>query len=173
LLLISLWPGAAAAECPALLNYRFQTLQGKPLDLCQYRNNPILVVNTASKCGFTPQFEKLEQLDRSYKERGLLVVGFPSNDFRQELARNADIGSFCKLTYGVEFPMVAQGSVSGEKAQPFYKQLKAATGQQPQWNFHKYVIIPGGRKVYSFDTPVEPDSPEIMKVLLPYLEEAK
>ncbi|HEY8118701.1 MAG TPA: glutathione peroxidase [Methylophilaceae bacterium] len=161
---------ANAGECPALLNHQFSTLQGGKLDLCQYRDNTILVVNTASKCGFTPQFDKLEKLYSQYKEKGLLIVGFPSNDFRQEYASNKEIGSFCKLTYGVKFPMVESSSVVGKNANPFYKQLKSATGQEPLWNFHKFLITEHGTKVQSFPTPTEPDDPEIMNQLIPTLK---
>ncbi|MFM9912551.1 MAG: glutathione peroxidase [Methylophilaceae bacterium] len=163
-------PTLAAGECPALLNHQFQTLQGKTLNLCDYQDKPIVVVNTASKCGFTPQFEKLESLYQQYQAQGLLVVGFPSNDFRQELADNKEIGSFCKLTYGVKFPMVSKGSVTGVNANPFYKQLAEATGKQPQWNFYKYVISPGGKSVAVFESTVQPDAPEIMKLITPALK---
>lgn len=159
-----------ADECPALLNHQFKTLQGGNINLCDYRDKPILVVNTASKCGFTPQFEKLESMYQEYKDHGLLVIGFPSNDFRQELQNDSEIGSFCKMTYGVKFPMVSKGSVTGPNANPFYKQLIAASGQEPQWNFHKYIIAPGGKSVQSFLTPVEPDDPAIMKSIKPYLK---
>jgi glutathione peroxidase len=161
---------AAAGDCPALLNHQFKTLQGETIDMCQYRNQPILVVNTASKCGFTPQFEKLEAMSKQYKARGLIVVGFPSNDFRQELQNDREIGSFCKLTYGVKFPMVSKGSVTGANAQPFYKGLIAASGQEPQWNFHKYIITAGAKSVHSFASATEPDDPEIMKLIKPSLK---
>jgi glutathione peroxidase len=170
MLMCSIVSPAIAGECPALLNRQFKTLQGGSIDLCKYADNPILVVNTASKCGFTPQFEKLEALSAKYKDKGLLVIGFPSNDFRQELQSNAEIGSFCILTYGVKFPMVSKGSVTGAEANPFYKQLIAATGEQPTWNFHKYLIAPGGKSVHSFSTPTEPDDPAIMKLILPNLK---
>jgi glutathione peroxidase len=161
---------AAAGECPALLNHQFKTLQGEKINLCDYRDKPILVVNTASKCGFTPQFEKLEGMYSQYKAKGLLVIGFPSNDFRQEFKNDAEIGSFCKLTYGVKFPMVSKGAVTGANASPFYKQLAAATGQEPQWNFHKYVISPGGKTVTSFNSVTKPDDPAILKLIEPNLK---
>jgi glutathione peroxidase len=161
---------AAGADCPSLLNHQYKTLQGGAVNLCEYADRPILVVNTASKCGFTPQFEKLEAMYRKYKDRGLLVVGFPSNDFRQELASNKEIGEFCLLTYDVQFPMVEKSSVTGAAADPLYKQLRDATGQPPKWNFHKYLIAPGARQVYSFATQVEPDSPEILGKLTPLLK---
>ena len=160
----------AAAECPSLLDHRYKTLQGGEVNLCDYADRPILVVNTASKCGFTPQFEKLEGMYRRYKDKGLMVVGFPSNDFRQELASNKEIGEFCLLTYSVQFPMVEKSSVTGAGADPLFQQLREATGQPPKWNFHKYLIAPGGKQVYSFATKVEPDAPEIMSKLKPLLK---
>jgi glutathione peroxidase len=162
-------PGAAVSACPALLDHRFNSLQGKPLDLCEYANHPILVVNTASKCGYTPQFDKLEAMYKRYRSRGLVVVGFPSNDFNQELATNKEIGNFCRLTYFVEFPMIEKSSVTGTAADPFFRQLRAVTGEAPQWNFHKYLIAPDGKTVYSFRSQVEPDSREIMSRLAPML----
>lgn len=155
-----------AGECPALLNHQFRTLQGGQINMCEHQAKTIVVVNTASKCGFTPQFEKLEKLYSQYQDRGLIVVGFPSNDFRQELKSNSEIGSFCKLTYKVKFPMAESGSVTGTKANSFYKQLKQVTGQEPQWNFHKYVITEAGRKVSAFPSVVEPDDPQIMQLIL-------
>lgn len=160
----------AHANCPALLDHRVTTLQGQTLDLCAYRDRPILVVNTASRCGYTSQFEKLEALNKRYGRRGLVVLGFPSNDFNQELGSNADIARFCKLTYFVEFPMIEQGSVTGAKAHPFFRQLAAAAGSAPRWNFHKYLIVPGGKTVYAFPSAVEPDAPDIMNRLLPLLK---
>lgn len=159
-----------AGECPALLNHQFKTLQGESINLCDYRDKPILVVNTASKCGFTPQFEKLEGMYSQYKNKGLLVIGFPSNDFRQEFKNDSEIGSFCKLTYGVKFPMVSKGSVTGTNASPFYKQLAAAAGQEPQWNFHKYVITQGGKSVQSFTSTTQPDDSAIIKLITPNLK---
>ena len=156
---------ASAKECPQLLNHQYTTLQGGKVNLCDYADRTILVVNTASKCGFTPQFAKLEEMYRKYKDRGLMVVGFPTNDFNQELATNKEIGEFCVLTYNVGFPMIEKSSVIGIAADPLFKQLSAATGQAPRWNFHKYVITPGATQVYSFNTRVEPDAPEIMDKL--------
>jgi len=169
-LFLVLMAPAAFAACPPLLDHQYKTLQGGQINLCDFADRPILVVNTASKCGFTPQFEKLEGLYREYKKRGLMVVGFPSNDFRQELATNQEIGEFCLLTYNVEFPMVEKSSVTGPGADLLYKQLREATGEAPKWNFHKYLIAPGGKQVYSFATRVEPDAPEIMSKLKPLLQ---
>jgi glutathione peroxidase len=160
LLAAAIFPASAGA-CPELLNHKFTTLQGGQLDLCRHAGKPILVVNTASKCGYTPQFEKLEALNRKHKDK-LLVVGFPSNDFNQELATNKEIAQFCRLTYAIEFPMVEKASVTGPDAMQLYRQLHTATGQAPQWNFHKYLIAPDGKTVFSFATAVEPDSRELL-----------
>lgn len=159
----------AEAACPELLNHRFTSLQGQPVDLCRFSNRPILVVNTASKCGYTPQFEKLEDLHRRYRDRGLVVLGFPSNDFNQEPGTNREIAEFCRLTYLIDFPMIEKSAVSGPGADAFFKQLQAVTGEAPQWNFHKYLIAPDGRTVYSFRSRVEPDSREILSKLTPML----
>ena len=160
---------ALAQACPELLDHRYISLQGKPVNLCDYAGRPVLVVNTASRCGYTPQFEKLEALHRRYQGRGLVVLGFPSNDFNQELATNQEIAQFCKLTYFVEFPMLEQGSVTGPRANAFFKRLATAAGAAPQWNFHKYLIAPDGKTVHSFSSAVEPDSREIVGRLTPML----
>lgn len=160
----------AYAECDALYNHQFKTLNGKTFDLCEYQDKPILVVNTASKCGFTPQFEALEGLYKQYKAQGLLVIGFPSNDFKQELSDDKKIGDFCKMTYGVEFPMMSKSAVRGSDVNPFYKQLIDKTGTAPKWNFYKYVIAPKGQKITAFSSMTKPDSEDIMKEIKPYLK---
>ncbi|MGE5161007.1 MAG: glutathione peroxidase [Betaproteobacteria bacterium] len=148
----------AAQECPALLSHTFPKLQDEsPQNLCQYTGKVVLAVNTASYCGFTPQYEGLEKLHERYAARGLVILGFPSGDFgNQEKASNKEIAEFCFNTYGVKFPMFAKTSVRGEKANPFFAALAGATGQPPRWNFHKYLIDRQGRVVKSFTSQVEP-----------------
>jgi glutathione peroxidase len=160
----------ANAACSELYNHQLTTLQGDKINLCDYQDKPILVVNTASKCGFTPQFDALEALYAKYKSKGLLVIGFPSNDFKQEPGDNKQIGDFCKLTYSVKFPMMTKSVVTGTNASPFYKQLSAKTGQEPQWNFYKYVILPGGKEVFAYSSDVKPDSAEILGRIKPSLK---
>lgn len=162
--------GVAQAGCEGIYNHRFKTLQGQEINLCDYQKQPILLVNTASKCGFTPQFEKLEQMYRRYKDKGLVVIGFPSNDFKQELASNKEIGDFCRKTYAVDFPMVERSSVVGPDANPLYRQLVDITKEPPMWNFYKYLILPGAKDVYSYSSDVEPESINIMKRLRPYIK---
>lgn len=167
--LLLLGANTVHAACSGLLDYQVTTLQGEKLNLCEYQDKPILVVNTASKCGFTPQFEKLEAMYRKHKDK-MLIVGFPSNDFRQEPGNNKEIGDFCKMTYAVQFPMASKSSVVGPHANPFYKQLAATTHQPPMWNFYKYLILPGGKQVYAYSSDVEPEASEIMDKLKPYLK---
>src|SRR5512137_1872197 len=127
--------------CPALLQHSFKRLQDEqPQNLCQYAGKVLLVVNTASYCGFTPQYEGLEALYAKYASRGLVVLGFPSNDFAQESGSNAQIAELCFNTYGVKFPMFAKTVVAGPQANPLYAALAQATGRAPTWNFNKYLV---------------------------------
>lgn len=159
-------PAAAApASCPALLQHRFDRLQDeKPQSLCQYGGQVVLVVNTASFCGFTSQYEGLEALYARYKPQGLVVLGFPANDFgRQEPGNNQAIADFCENTFGVKFPMFSKSSVVGRDANPLYKQLAQKTGESPQWNFHKYLIGRDGQTVRSYPSTLDPKNPSFLK----------
>ena len=160
-------PPPVTDACPEVLNYSFNRLQtGKPESLCQYRGKVVLIVNTASYCGYTHQYEGLEALYRKYKSRGLVVVGFPSNDFGgQEPGSNKEIAEFCRLTYGVEFPMFEKSSVTSIKTNPLYAELLARTGQSPKWNFHKYLVDRDGKQVASFGTRVEPDNGDLVSAV--------
>ena len=162
-----------AETCPAVLDYSFSSLQtGKTESLCQYRGKVLLIVNTASYCGYTHQFEGLEALYRKYKARGLVVLGFPTNDFGgQEPGTNAEIAEFCRLTYGVEFPMFEKSSFKSLKANPLFAELIARTGQTPGWNFHKFLVDRDGNRVVSFGTRVEPNNRELVAALEKLLAE--
>ncbi|MDA8885053.1 glutathione peroxidase, partial [Gammaproteobacteria bacterium] len=118
----------------------------------------LLVVNVASKCGYTYQYEGLQALYDNYKDKGLVVVGIPSRDFRQEYSDEADVAEFCSTEYGVNFPMFATAKVSGSKAHPFYKKLAAESGMSPNWNFNKYLIDRDGKVVNGYRSKVKPDS---------------
>jgi len=150
----------AGASCPALLQFKFPRLQDDaPQDLCQYAGKVVLVVNTASYCGYTGQYEGLEALHAKYEKRGLVVLGFPSNDFgRQEPGTSKEIADFCFNTYGVMFPMLAKTVVSGSAKNGLYAALEKATGKTPQWNFHKFLIDRTGKAQASFGSSTEPDS---------------
>jgi glutathione peroxidase len=149
--------GMPAAACPPLLDTALPALTDEhPVSLCQYRGKVLLVVNTASQCGFTPQYAGLEKLYRRYKDRGLVVLGFPSNDFGgQEPGTNREIASFCTVNYGVSFPMFAKSSVKAAP-NPFFDKLAQASASRPRWNFHKYLVDRRGAKVIAFDTAIEP-----------------
>ena len=166
---VGFWLLAAAAQaaCPPLFSHSFNSLVGdKPVDLCRYAGKAVLVVNTASQCGYTPQYAGLEKLYRTYRERGFVVLGFPANDFgQQEPGTNAEVARFCEENFGVSFPMFAKAAGDRPlKANPFFAKLIAATGSAPQWNFHKYLIDRNGT-VTSFDTKVEPLSRELVRAV--------
>jgi glutathione peroxidase len=149
--------------CPALLDRRMDTIHEKPQSLCEYQGKVLLVVNTASECGYTPQYEGLEALYRKYRGKGLVVLGFPSNDFGgQEPGSNRDIASFCVNQYAIDFPMFAKTEL---KKNAFYARLIQATGQAPRWNFHKYLVDRKGQQVQSFDTRVGPDDPKLVAAI--------
>ena len=157
---------AAGTACPPLLQHNFLRLQDeKPQALCQYSGKVLLVVNTASFCGFTSQYQGLEALHAKYKDRGLVVLGFPSNDFSQETGSNKEIADFCENTFNVKFPMFVKSSVSGRTADPLFKQLASATGTTPRWNFYKYLISRDGLKVSAFNSSVDPANPRFLKDL--------
>jgi|WetSurMetagenome_2_1015567.scaffolds.fasta_scaffold213086_1 glutathione peroxidase len=155
------------AGCPALLQYSFASLQtGEPRSLCQYRGKVLLVVNTASFCGYTKQYEGLEALHRKYLDRGLVVLGFPANDFgAQEPGSNKEIAEFCRTTYGVEFPMFEKAGDTRLAATPFYAELIRRSGEAPQWNFHKYLVDRNGQAVQSFGSTVEPGQREFVRAV--------
>ncbi len=147
-----------APGCPAILQHTFPRLQDeKPQTLCQYTGKVVLVVNTASFCGFTPQYKGLEELDAKYRARGLVVLGFPSNDFAQETGSNKEIADFCESTFGVKFPMFAKSSVRGSDANPLFKELAHASGTTPKWNFYKYLIGRDGAVVASYSSLTSPE----------------
>lgn len=161
-------PAMAAPACPPLLQQTMPRLQDeKPIDLCGYAGQVVLVVNTASQCGYTPQYKSLEALYQRYRSRGLVILGFPSNDFgSQEPGGNAAIAEFCENQFAVRFPMFAKSTVStrsSEKPNPLFAALSARTGQPPKWNFHKYLIGRNGEVVLSRDSEVDPLEPAFIR----------
>ena len=166
LALLALAPVTAvqALDCAgSLLNHDQKRLLGGTENLCQtYGGKVILVVNTASRCGYTPQFEGIEKLYKTYKADGLVVLGFPSDQFRQEESSDESIAKFCTANYGVSFPMYSKSAIDGADANPFYKDLKAATKKAPEWNFNKYLIGRDGRVLAHFGSRVTPDDPALL-----------
>ena len=163
-----------AAVCPELLNEKVTTLEGDSLDLCSLSGKVIMAVNTASYCGNTPQYEGLEALFKKFKNDGLIIIGFPSNDFGgQEPGSAQEISNFCQINYGVTFPMTTKECVKGKKAHPFYlwahKQL--GFGSAPKWNFHKYLINRHGALNNYFYSTTSPDAPRFIQAIEKILDE--
>ncbi len=158
----------AAGSAGGLLDRSFRPLAGKtPVNLqARYGGQVLLLVNTASKCGFTPQFQALEGLQAKYKNRGFAVLGFPSGDFKaQEFDDEKQIQEFCTLTYGVKFPMFEKVHVVGDQATPLYRDLAKASGEAPKWNFHKYLLGRDGKLIASYGSKVKPDDPAVVAAI--------
>lgn len=176
-----MWPfsNAAAADVPkqqgSAYDFSFTDLKtGKPLPLSSFGGKVLMVVNTASHCGFTPQYDALEKVYNKYKDKGFVILGVPSNDFgEQEPGSSEEIASFCKLNYGVTFPMTAKEVVSGDHAHPFYLWAKKTLGfgTAPKWNFHKYLINRQGKLVDYYNSPTKPDSDKVTKEIEKLLSE--
>ena len=162
--------GSYTFSCPKVLDHEVRVLDSsETLNLCQYENKVVLAVNVASRCGFTYQYEALQELYSKYQNDEFVILGFPSRDFMyQEYSDESKVKDFCSTEYGVTFPMFATSPVKGNKANSFYKSLTEITGQRPGWNFHKYLISKEGM-VLSFDKNVEPDSEELTSQILKLL----
>lgn len=148
--------------------FEFKSIDGGPLPLKKYEGRPVLVVNTASECGYTPQYKGLQSLWQRYQKMGLVVLGVPCNDFGQQEPGDEDqIKHFCEVSYGVDFPMTGKVSVMGGKAHPFYRWVEAEFGEAatPRWNFHKYLIGPDGSLAGMWPSDVEPEADEIIDAI--------
>ena len=159
---------ASALGCPETLDFTKRVLGGEEeVRLCErYSGKVVLVVNTASRCAYTPQYDGLEALYRDYRDQGLVVLGFPSNDFgAQEPGTEKQIKSFCRLTYGVAFPMFEKTRVREGSADPLYETLARLSGEAPRWNFHKYLIDRNGELVGSYSSAVKPQSEQLVNAI--------
>lgn len=153
----------AEAACPSTLNHKVSNLMDEAVSLCQFQGKVVLVVNTASECGYTPQYDGLEKIYRRYRDKGFVVLGFPSNEFGgQEPGTNKQIAQFCQVNYSITFPVFAKSSVLGAKANSFYRELAGKTGKAPQWNFHKYLLDRKGQVIGVFASAVEPDDERLI-----------
>jgi glutathione peroxidase len=149
-------------------SFSFKSIEGKPLKMADYKGKAVLVVNTASKCGLTPQYKGLEALWKSYKDKGLVVLGVPSNDFAgQEPGSESEIKEFCELRYGVDFPLTSKEHVIGGSAHPLYQWVAKELGDAaaPKWNFHKYLIAKDGSIAGTFGSRVEPEAAELKQAI--------
>ena len=154
-----------ASNAHSIYDFEATDINGRNVPLSQYRGKVLLVVNTASFCGFTPQYKGLEALHARYQSRGLVVLGFPSNDFSQEGGSNKEIADFCESTFGVKFPMFSKTVVTGPQAAPFYQQLAAQAGRKPLWNFHKYLIGRDGTLVDNYSSLTSPDDRALLRAI--------
>lgn len=164
----------AADNCPAFLNQDLRKLRSsETINICKaYAGKPLLLVNTASHCGFTPQFKGLQAVYEKYQEQGLVVIGFPSDDFNQEAKDEAETADVCYINYGVKFTMLTESPVKGDHANPIFKELAKQTAA-PAWNFNKYLVKPDGTVVQHFNSRVKPDSPEMTQAIEKMLADAK
>ncbi|MGB3245446.1 MAG: glutathione peroxidase [Sulfitobacter sp.] len=160
---------AAAAASANPRDATFANIDGGTLRLDDWRGQPVLVVNTASQCGFTYQYDGLQALYDSYKGRGLVVLAVPSDDFNQELSSASAVKEFCEVSFGLDLPMADISHVRGAKAHAFYKEIKARTGFEPRWNFNKVLIGPEGEVVGTWGSTTKPQSKEIIRAITPLL----
>lgn len=157
---------ASSFACSDILDNSLRILDSDDeQNLCEYSGNVVLVVNVASRCGFTPQYAALQRLYSKYKDDGLIVMGIPSRDFFQEYSEESKVAEFCSTEYGVNFPMFATTKVTGKKAHPFYKKLIAASGKEPRWNFAKYLIDRDGNVVDHYKSRVTPESEKLVSAI--------
>ena len=165
-ILTSLTSGGINAMENNAFNFNFTSIEGNPMPLSEYEGKAVLVVNTASQCGFTPQYEGLQSLWDEYKDKGLVVIGVPSNNFGgQEPGKEDEVKDFCETTFGINFPMTSKEDGKGENAHPFYKWVKAEYGKSPKWNFHKFLIKPDGSLANSFLMMTKPKSAKVIKAI--------
>lgn len=151
--------------CDDFTNVDIRKLRSKEsINLCDYKNKPLLIVNTASNCGFTPQFESLEKLHKTYKDEGLVILGFPSDDFFQEEDNEKETAKVCFINYGVTFPMFSTSEVRGSDANPIFKHLNEQTSS-PNWNFYKYLVSADRKTILRFNSKVKPDSEKMIKAV--------
>ena len=165
LVLSALFLCCATLAQAAMSSFTFPSIDGGEIDLAQWRGQPVLVVNTASRCGYTGQYDGLQALYDTYRDRGLVVLAIPSDDFRQELSSNEDVKEFCEVNFGLDFPMTTITPIRGDAAHPFYKWLEAEAGFTPTWNFNKVLIAPDGSVAATFGSNARPMSKPVVEAI--------
>lgn len=167
IIMFSFFNKASANYSQLAFEFKFQSIDGELINLSTYKNKVIVLVNVASRCGFTNQYDDLQNLWTNYKDKGLVVIGVPTNDFKQEPASNSDIKDFCEQNFNVNFPMTEKINVLGENAHPFYKWAKDNYGKSaiPKWNFHKIIIGKNGKVVDTFASITKPSSKRFINLI--------
>tara|TARA_A100001015_G_scaffold312323_1_gene417303 strand:+ start:991 stop:1533 length:543 start_codon:yes stop_codon:yes gene_type:complete len=167
LIMLSLFTKTTVASSQNAYDFNFKGLDGNQINLNEYKNKAILVVNVASRCGYTPQYEDLQSLWSEYKNKDLIVIGVPTNDFRQEPGSNKEIKDFCETNFGITFPMTEKISVIGKNSHPFYKWAREdyGIGAIPKWNFHKIIIAKNGKIIDTFSSITKPSSKKFIKAI--------
>lgn len=163
-----IWMAAVAHAAPT--SFTFPSMDGGEIDLAQWRGQPVLVVNTASRCAFTRQYDGLQELYDTYRDAGLVVLTVPSNDFRQELSSNEEVKDFCEVNFGLDMPMATITSVRGSDAHPFYQWVKTEAGFEPRWNFNKVLIAPDGNVAATFGSSARPMSRPVTSAIAALLD---
>ena len=167
LFMFSFFTKIAAANNGNAYQYEFTGIDGDVIKLSKYRGKVIVVVNVASRCGYTPQYEDLQSLWMNYENKNLVIIGVPTNNFRQEPGSNKDIKDFCETNFGITFPMTEKINVIGKESHPFYKWARKdfGIGAIPKWNFHKIIIGKDGRVADTFSSITKPSSKKFMKII--------
>ncbi|OSQ47308.1 glutathione peroxidase [Marivita geojedonensis] len=170
LILTALFVLCASLAQAAMPSFTFPSIDGGEIDLAEWRGQPLLVVNTASSCGYTPQYDGLQELFDTYRDRGLVVLAVPSNDFRQELASDEAVKDFCEVNFDLDIPMTTITRVIGAEAHPFYKWLEVEAGFTPRWNFNKVLIAPDGSVAATFGSNARPLSRPVTEAITALLD---
>ena len=167
LIMFSFFNTASANYTNLAYDFEFKGIEGNKIQLKDYKNKIIVIVNVASRCGFTPQYNELQKLWLDYKEQGVVVIGVPTNNFKQEPASNKEIKSFCETNFGISFPLAEKTNVIGNDAHPFYKWAKENHGNSaiPKWNFHKILIGKNGKVVETFSSITKPTSKKFISAI--------
>ena len=165
--MLSFFTNISANESSVAYDYEFNGIDGDLIKLSDYKNKVIIIVNVASRCGYTPQYEDLQELWSRYKSRNVVVIGVPTNNFRQEPKSNKEIKSFCETNFGITFPLTEKINVIGKNSHPFYKWAKKdfGVGAIPKWNFHKIIIDKNGKVIDTFASFTKPSSVKFIKVI--------
>jgi glutathione peroxidase len=165
--MISFFTNVSANYSKLAYDFVFESIDGKKIDLEQFKNKVIVVVNVASRCGYTPQYEGLQALWTNYKDKNLIIIGVPTNNFKQEPGSNKEIKDFCETNFGINFPMTTKTNVIGKNAHPFYKWAKDnhGIGAIPKWNFHKIIIGKNGKVIDTFASFTKPSSKKFIKLI--------